>query len=98
MVLWLLRPICISLLAVTFAPVSLRAQMPPLDESRVPVVENRTPAWSPAQRWRLSATPTLEIGTDIGDPNNYTAAFDSGHKLRRSPVPIQSTRFALRCP
>jgi hypothetical protein len=56
--------------------------------ANVPVIENRAPSWTPSQRWRLSAQPILDIGTDMGDPN-YEFGFAHG------PVRLKDGRIVV---
>jgi len=37
------------------------------DSAGVRIVDNRAPAWTAAQRWRISAQPTLAIGMEDGE-------------------------------
>jgi hypothetical protein len=54
------------LLPLLLLPVAARAQQTREPApTNVPIIENRTPAWTATQRWRLSAQPTLDIGTDM---------------------------------
>ncbi|MEX2283200.1 MAG: 6-bladed beta-propeller [Gemmatimonadota bacterium] len=64
------------------------AQLATRDQSQVPVIDNPRPAWNAAQRWRLSAKPVLEIGTDVGDPN-YEFGFAHG------PVRLRDGRIVV---
>ena len=39
------------------------------DSAGVTIVENRTPAWTEADAWRIADTPSLDMGAAAGDPD-----------------------------
>jgi hypothetical protein len=38
------------------------------DSAGIEIVDNTGPAWTPEQAWRLSASPSIDIGVASGDP------------------------------
>ncbi|NIM51888.1 MAG: hypothetical protein GTN78_05300 [Gemmatimonadales bacterium] len=61
------------------------------DSAGVRVVENYEPAWGPGDAWRLSETPTVDIGAAEGDPNYELFGARSSVRLTDGTIVVANT-------